>query len=545
MNIEVSMGCVSHHDLGLAGAWQLSWTGKIEDALSEAKRLLADATQTGQEHSRADCSLLIGECCLHLGRIDEALDHALAASQIYHHFGNAPCEARARALHAWILLTRADSEAALDEALAALDLAMTTSDMQAQAFALDVTGMVYWLIQQPAKALNFFEDAIKLARRTGDDVQLGRFLINLGGAQAQIGLQAQDRGDCAEFQHWTRLGNDNTAQGAAISRRVGDLWSLRIGLCNIAEQYCRLNDYQTALRYLEEHDAIGGKLDNRAAVHYQFTHGIVLAGLGRFDEAIARFQDSLSAEQDGDMEQTITSMFHLSKAYESAGLFAEALAAFKKYHLLQLKMAEEAVQRRARYAALRLENDKLRAMAAAEKHRARNLETENLGLARAALEDDLTKLSNRRHLETAMFELLVSGEHYAIAMLDVDHFKAINDTFSHATGDAVLRQIGALIRQCCREHDLPVRYGGEEFAILMRGADQADARKICDRVKAAIEAHDWRGLLASGGVTVSIGAASWSEATSPNNALALADKRLYVAKGQGRNLIVDGDGANE
>ncbi len=520
-------------------AWRLSWTGQLEAALAAAVRLLAEATARGDDYGRAGCSLLIGECCLHLGRIDEALDHAQAGLRIFSHLGEAAQEARAQSLYAWILLTRADSEPALEEALAALDLAMTTADAGAQAFALDVTGMVYGLIQQPEKALVFFEDAIKLARRTGDDVQLGRFLVNLGGAQAQMGLQAQDGGDLAGFEHLTRLGIDTTAQGLAISKKVGDAWSVRIALCNVAEHFCRLGDYEAAMRSLEDHDAIAGALDRRAAVHYQFTHGLVLAGLGRFDEAIARFKESLSAEQDGDIEQAVTSMLHLSKAYEAASRFAEALDAYKKYHVLQVKMAEAAVQRRARYAALRFENEKLRALAAAEQHRARHLESENFDLARAVLEDDLTKLSNRRHLEAALFEILVSGERYAIAMLDVDHFKQINDNFSHATGDAVLREIGALIRRCCREHDLPVRYGGEEFAILMRGADQADARKICDRVKDVIESHDWGKLMPKGGVTMSIGAASWVEASSPNNALALADKRLYRAKAEGRNRVVD------
>jgi diguanylate cyclase (GGDEF)-like protein len=472
--------------------------------------------------------------------MDEALEHAEAAVRIFSQLGIMASEARARSLYAWILLTRADSEMALDEALAALDLATATGDDGAQAFALDVAGIVYWLIQQPGKAVTFLEDAIKLARRTGDDVQLGRYLVNLGGAQAQIGLQAQAAGELAEFHRATRLGIETAEQGLAVSGHVGDLWCVRIALCNIAENFCRLDDYEAAMRCLDEHDAIPGALDRRAAVHYQFTHGIVLAGLGRFDEAIARFQESLAAEQDGDIEQAVTSMLQLSIAYESAGRFAEALRAYKKYHALQVKLAEEAVQRRARYAALRFENEKLRAQAAAEQHRARNLETENHDLARAVLEDDLTKLSNRRHLEMALFELLVSGERYTVAMVDVDHFKQINDTFSHAAGDAVLRRIGALIRQCCRETDLPVRYGGEEFAILMRGAGAEDARKVCERVRAEIEQYDWRNLLAGRVVTVSIGAASWHEAGSPSDALALADKRLYRAKAAGRNQVVDG-----
>ncbi len=540
MNNENATAYVADADAGLSEAWRLSWTGQLEPALANAARLLGDATQRGDDSMRAACCLLIGECCLHLGRIEDGLDHAQAAVRIFTHLGDRVGEARARSLYAWILLTRADAELALEEALAALDLATPTGDAGAQAFALDVAGMVYWLIQQPGRALGFFEDAIKLARRSGDDVQLGRYLVNLGGAQAQIGLQARDDGDLAEFERWTRLGTGTASQGLAISRQVGDVWSVRIALCNIAENFCRLGDFGAAMRSLEAHDAISGALDRRAAVHYQFTHGIVLAGLGRFDEAIARFQESLSAEQDGDIEQAVTSMLHLSKAYESAGRFAEALGAYKKYHALQAKMAEEAVQRRARYAALGFENKKLREQVAVEQHRARSLESENHYLARAVLQDDLTQLSNRRHLEVVLFEILTSGEHYAIAMLDVDHFKSVNDTFSHAAGDAVLRRIGALLRQCCREQDLPVRSGGEEFIILMRGADRDEARKICDRVKAAIEGYDWWTMLAGHAVTVSIGIATWTEVNSPNDAMALADKRLYRAKAAGRNRVVDG-----
>jgi len=538
MNSENLTGCVAQSSAELSEAWRLSWTGQLEPALARAFQLLSDATQHGDDGMRADCFLLIGECCLHLGRIDEGLDHAQAAVRIFNRLEARASEVRARSLCAWILLTRADSEMALDEALASLDLARQTGDAGALAFALDVVGMVYWLIQQPGRAVIFFEDAIKLAETSGDDVQLGRYLVNLGGALAQLGLQAQDAGDLAEFDRATRQGIDITVRGLSISKQVGDSWCMRIALCNIAENFCRLQDHDAAMRYLDEHDSISGKLDARASVHYQFTHGIVLAGLGRFDEAIARFQESLSAERNGDIEQAVASMFHLSKAYESAGRFAEALGAYKRYHALQVKMTEEAVQRRARYAALRFENEKLREQAAAEQHRARSLERENHDLARTLLEDDLTKLSNRRHLEAALFELLVSGEHYAIAMLDVDHFKSINDTFSHAAGDTVLRRIGALIRQCCREHDLPVRYGGEEFAVLIRGADQDEAWKICDRVRAEIEQYDWRSLLPGGSVTVSIGTATWAEAGSPVDALALADQRLYRAKAEGRNRVV-------
>ncbi len=529
----------------LAGLWHLSSSGHVVEALAKALELQDYASGHGTAGARAGCALQVAFGCLQVGRIEDGLHQAEIAAAGFRELGERGGEIRARALYAWLLAERAESETALDVTLQTLEIATHTDDLLAQSYALNVTGIVYWLIKQPDKALAYLEEAVDITRRLGDDIHQGRWLTNLAGAQSQIGIQAQESGNEEAMTAWMRLSVATAARGLALSQKAGDVWNERIILCNIAEIYCHLGDYPEAQRYLAAHDSATGTLGARAASQYRFTEGLVLAGLGRLDEAIARFQESLATEEDGDIEQAVFSCLHLARAYEAAGRFAQALAAQKKYHALYVRQAEEAVQRRARISALGQENDRLRSEADAAQHRAARLETQNLDLrreterlSRRVLEDSLTQLANRRRLEDALFEVLVSGEPFSIAMIDVDHFKQINDGFSHVTGDAVLRVVGALIRQSCRPSDLPARYGGEEFAILMRGDGHVELPMVCERLRMAIYAHDWRSLLNIGRVTVSIGTATWEEAESPSSVLAVADRRLYLAKEKGRNRII-------
>ena len=124
-----------------------------------------------------------------------------------------------------------------------------------------------------------------------------------------------------------------------------------------------------------------------------------------------------------------------------------------------------------------------------------------------------------------------------MALLDVDHFKQINDRHSHAVGDLVLMQLAALIARQCREGDLPARYGGEEFLVRFDRIGLGPAAAACERLRAAVEAHDWSALAPGLCVTVSIGVVDLSRHASATEALAAADERMYRAKREGRNRV--------
>lgn len=164
----------------------------------------------------------------------------------------------------------------------------------------------------------------------------------------------------------------------------------------------------------------------------------------------------------------------------------------------------------------------------------------------AALRDGLTGLYNRRHLEERLSAeisfALRHGTHLAVAMLDVDHFKRVNDTHGHPGGDAVLRAVASILTRGVRAEDLVARYGGEEFIVAVRGVDLAGAFTVADRLRQQVQAA----AIPFGGapirVTASFGVASLAccppAQRDRSTLVALADARLYRAKEQGRNRVV-------
>lgn len=181
------------------------------------------------------------------------------------------------------------------------------------------------------------------------------------------------------------------------------------------------------------------------------------------------------------------------------------------------------------------------------KESARLLEEERRRLEQEAMVDPLTGLANRRALmqsaERALEESAQSGQPFSLWVLDVDHFKRVNDTWGHAVGDEVLKLVASRIRAVLRERDLCARYGGEEFAVILPGVDRLVAAMAAERSRESVAAL----ALPYGDefvrVTVSIGAATWpADGETLEELLAVADQRLYAAKSAGRNRVDAGFG---
>jgi diguanylate cyclase (GGDEF)-like protein len=159
----------------------------------------------------------------------------------------------------------------------------------------------------------------------------------------------------------------------------------------------------------------------------------------------------------------------------------------------------------------------------------------------AATIDGLTGLTNRataiERLQ-AMLDTVSISEHGAVLLLDIDHFKTINDQLGHAAGDECLRKIGEIIRKAVRSGDTAGRIGGEEFLIVMPGATRDIAVTVGERLRLAVALGGMR--YANGEpVTTSIGAAAARTGDTAETLLARADRGLYEAKRQGRNRLVE------
>jgi diguanylate cyclase (GGDEF)-like protein len=175
-----------------------------------------------------------------------------------------------------------------------------------------------------------------------------------------------------------------------------------------------------------------------------------------------------------------------------------------------------------------------------------NLAGNRLGMLRIMAEtqlqastDGLTGLINRRSLENRARQLRAEDASFALVIADLDHFKRLNDTHGHDTGDRALRIFAESLRSALRADDLACRYGGEEFAILLPGADVDEAVEVAERVKDALADTTTRGDVPT--FTASFGVAHSNDARDFEGVVQCADRALFVAKHHGRNQVcVDG-----
>lgn len=160
---------------------------------------------------------------------------------------------------------------------------------------------------------------------------------------------------------------------------------------------------------------------------------------------------------------------------------------------------------------------------------------------RQAREDALTGLGNRRAFDELLaYEFARAGraeQPLCVALVDLDHFKRVNDEHSHAAGDAVLRAVAERMRELCREVDTVSRWGGEEFALLLPNTRLSDALQVCERVRAGLERLDLSAIAPGLRITASIGIASHEGHADYDRMLAQADAALYSAKQAGRNRV--------
>lgn len=159
--------------------------------------------------------------------------------------------------------------------------------------------------------------------------------------------------------------------------------------------------------------------------------------------------------------------------------------------------------------------------------------------------DALTNLNNRRQLETRLKQETSHAERQgnplSVLMLDIDYFKNFNDTYGHAVGDLVLKEVANTVKENLRDSDIPARYGGEEICVLLPFTDLVAARQVAERVRQGIENHivpvNINGKDEDLKITVSIGVAQYTKGSKPEDLYIKADEALYLAKKNGRNRV--------
>lgn len=239
----------------------------------------------------------------------------------------------------------------------------------------------------------------------------------------------------------------------------------------------------------------------------------------------------------------------LAKIYEESGQFEPALFHYRQFHAAMESSLMEAARFRVENLKVLYQVEKIRKEAEILKLQNTDIEREiedrrraHSELEKQAVTDPLTGLFNRRHLltlgEYELENIRKSDGKFSMIMLDIDHFKQVNDTYTHSSGDQVLIQIAHQIKDASRKDDLCFRYGGEEFIILLLGTGFENAVEIAERIRTAVAGAPIQAHETTISVTVSLGVTQASAQDADLlSILERTDQALYLAKTGGRNQV--------
>lgn len=477
----------------------------------------------------------------------------------------------------------ADYGTALDYHLQALEVRRGLGDRQDLALSYNNIGVIYARLGEFDRAVEHYQQALQIRRELGVKSRTAGTLHNLG----DLYIDRREWDAALRFHE----------EALALREQAGDRQGRLLSLIALGRIRGELGQPEQAAQLLADALALAEQLGARREQMLALLAKAELARRrGRLAEAESDARAALAAAEAVKAPESQRQVWlELSLIHEAAGNPVAALQAFREHKAVSDRIFDQDRSRRlelleSRYQAERREHEieSLRAERAEQAlqsgqrrfqrdalaalllgaallaivlhRRRRDLERANQRLAELSYSDALTGLKNRRYLRQLMEgDAAVSqrrqaspvqggaqaGTDIVFLLLDLDHFKQINDRHGHAAGDRALEQFAGVLRATCRSADTLVRWGGEEFLVVNRFVHRDDAAMLAERLRRAIEEHAFD---IGGGqllrLTCSIGFAAYPlcQARPGNGAwepvLALADDALYVAKRGGRNAWV-------
>lgn len=510
--------------------------------------------------ARARAARLLALNLWRLGDHESAMRHASRALGMSRALGDRAGEAGVLVTRAMLSILLALHREAFEDATAALAIARELGDRRLECWALNRVGVASQHLADPATGESWLLQALMLARAlvAGEEEEFAA-LNNLATCRLFLAQQRLESRDNAGAREAVRASCLSARDAVALARRSGNSHRLVVALGNLASALTLLDEGEAALEAIVEYQALARANGYGAAViEADFDGACLLRHEGRHALALQRLEVLLPRVVASEDHELALKVEHaLYDSCKALGRFEEALAHHEAWAARQQAILVQRAESQARVLLERLEIERQRrelasALDDVQRERAHTIEleaeharlrAEAEALDRAAHEDALTRLPNRRAAEASLAGWLRRSAEAAeplpvgVAMLDVDHFKAVNDRFGHAVGDRVLAELGDLLRGVTREADRVARVGGEEFLLVLPGATPLHAHETCERLRATVQAHDWTTIAAGLAVTISVGLAAAVAGDDFASATARADAALYEAKRAGRNRV--------
>lgn len=482
-----------------------------------------------------ECRAIVRSYLVAPDRSHAAASHADAveAARLYEAHGDVLRAATSYAAAATGAAQVDDVATALENAVRALlafdALAQAPADPLAEARLANALGMLCYQLFDYGRAVEFYEHAIAHTLLVGDRQ---RWSIATYNAAEALVHQARhlERELSPGLAGAAREGLLSRAEGLA-ARLVAEAEPAAARLVDaprlLADVLCERGRAVQAWPLLEAARSAAGDPPCRGqagALH--LVRGRCLHLLGRHREALAELDAAIEVGgEDYDVAEHMSAVELRSLVREAVGDLQGALADARL-------VGERSWARHRRQIATFV--GQLWSRAGAEGER-RDLEARAADLMRTAEQDPLTGLANRRSMERFLDQLPESGT-ACLVLVDVDHFKEVNDRYGHVVGDEVLREVATLLGRGVRAVDHVARWGGEEFIVVLPGGSTALGVEAANRLRQRIEEHPWAGVRTGLRLTVSAGVAS-GDVSDLDAVLHRADAALYAAKRGGRNLV--------
>lgn len=439
----------------------------------------------------------------------------------------------------WVTLAACELgrfEQALQAANEACTLAEEHADATQLALSLVALGICIERMGDPWQAHRLMEQA--LVRMAGVDDAYSRCMILNNLCASYIGAYylLRDGGAAEQARSVIAKAERHAREARLLAPGIpGAAFFSAIIDGNLAETLLLLGEFDQAETLVQTALAVVTGQGNQArGWRIRYVRGLLR--LGRDEpQAAADELTTLWHELEGSQQHNTLSRVHdaLYRCWRQLGDTARALAHLERFEAIERKRVVSQLQAQSALFVTRVEAERARLEAEVERERAAELEQH-------ALRDPLTGLGNRRlmaqQLPTLLAEARHRGEPVSVALIDLDHFKGVNDRFGHAAGDAVLVRMAELLRANTRAGDLLVRLGGEEFLVVLVGTAAEAAREVMERLRHHLQQADWQAVAPGLMVTLSAGLAS-TPACGVDDLRRAADEALYRAKRAGRNRV--------
>ena len=520
-----------------------------EGALAAAQRLASiHPDDLPAQRLLADALAALGHCERMSSSLADAAQHSSAAVSVYEAIGEQRGEAMARTQWGIALVQMGDLTGGLAQLERSRDISVALGDRRSESDALIDIGVVHNMLGDDASAIAFYQQALPIYEQANDTYHVATCLNNMAYAHVCWGRRELDGGRADSA-------SPHFSQASLLAARALPL----ARVCDHVDFVATcLNTLSLARRHSGDLDGCMAALREQLAISEQIVgHRVRAVCRATIADAL------LQRNNDGDASEALHLLTEadeicaahqlreshppivesLALALERSGDMAAALAAHRRFHSLQMQINSETAEREARALESRLRLVRTEADLDSARLREQELATLNaqLNAKQAELErlahiDPLTGLANRRAwLQELASEWAAGQQGLYLLLLDIDHFKSINDSWGHAVGDAVLQRVARCVVGSIGEPRATGRFGGEEFVAWCRVDSRETMAALAARTLQAIRQSNWDEIGVGLRVTASLG---WTAATrhaSVDAALSEADRRMYDAKHAGRD----------